>query len=104
MAIVFLAGPLSGLIVQPMIGTPQRPTLKAVLTISSLGILADNSKSRFGRRRPFIVVCAALCAFSTLLLGFTRPFATIFTILDSDSVSHPFPRTACHRIGSSAVE
>ncbi|KAG8215937.1 major facilitator superfamily domain-containing protein [Butyriboletus roseoflavus] len=69
MAVVFLAGPLSGLIVQPMIG-----------------ILADNSKSRFGRRRPFIVACAALCAFSTLLLGFTRPFATIFTTLDSNDI------------------
>ncbi|KAF8552273.1 MFS general substrate transporter [Imleria badia] len=68
MAIVFLAGPLSGLVVQPMIG-----------------ILADNSKSPFGRRRPFIVVSAALCAFATLLLGFTRPFATIFTTLDSPS-------------------
>ncbi|KAF8546365.1 hypothetical protein OG21DRAFT_1367708, partial [Imleria badia] len=55
MAIVFLAGPLSGLIMQPMIG-----------------ILADNSRSRFGRRGPFVVVSVPLCAFATLLLGFTR--------------------------------
>ncbi|KAF9219205.1 MFS general substrate transporter [Gyrodon lividus] len=68
MAIVFLAGPLSGLIVQPMIG-----------------ILADNSTSRFGRRRPLIVAGVALCGFATLLLGFTRPMATIFTTLDSSS-------------------
>ncbi|KIJ62081.1 hypothetical protein HYDPIDRAFT_189174 [Hydnomerulius pinastri MD-312] len=68
MAIVFLAGPLSGLIVQPMIG-----------------ILADNSKSRFGRRRPLILVGTVLCGCATLLLGFTRPVATIFTTLDSTS-------------------
>ncbi|KAF8128960.1 major facilitator superfamily domain-containing protein [Boletus edulis] len=66
MAIVFLAGPLSGLIVQPLIG-----------------ILADHSKSRFGRRRPFILVCTALCSMATILLGFTRQFATIFTAPDS---------------------
>ncbi|KAG9313671.1 hypothetical protein JVU11DRAFT_6016 [Chiua virens] len=75
MAIVFLAGPLSGLIVQPMIGTSQC-------------ILADNSKSRFGRRRPFILVGAMLCAFATLLLGFTRQLATIFTRLNSPSNDH----------------
>lgn len=66
------------------------------LTTSLSGILADNSKSRFGRRRPFIMVCAALCAFATLLLGFTRPFATIFTTLASPSVSYPFPYNELH--------
>ncbi|KIK91394.1 hypothetical protein PAXRUDRAFT_34952 [Paxillus rubicundulus Ve08.2h10] len=68
MAIVFLAGPLSGLLVQPMIG-----------------ILADNSTSRFGRRRPLIIVGSVLCVLATLLLGFTRPIATLFTTLDSSS-------------------
>ncbi|KAF9242259.1 hypothetical protein BU15DRAFT_86856 [Melanogaster broomeanus] len=68
MAIVFLAGPLSGLIVQPMIG-----------------ILADNSTSRFGRRRPLILVGSALCGFAILLLGFTRQVASIFTTLGSSS-------------------
>ncbi|KAG1726429.1 major facilitator superfamily domain-containing protein [Suillus paluster] len=68
MAMVFLAGPLSGLIVQPLIG-----------------VLADHSKSRFGRRRPFIVIGAALCCAATLLFGYTRPLATLFTRPDSSS-------------------
>lgn len=62
MAIVFLAGPLSGLIVQPLIGA-----------------LADRSRSRFGRRRPYMLAGTAICVFGVLLLGFTRGFASIFT-------------------------
>lgn len=68
MAVVFLAGPLSGLIVQPLIG-----------------VLADNSKSRFGRRRPLIGTGAALCCVATLLFGYTRPFAALFTTPGSPS-------------------
>ncbi|OJT09996.1 General alpha-glucoside permease [Trametes pubescens] len=60
-SLVFLAGPISGLVVQPLIG-----------------VLADNSKSRFGRRRPYMVVGTVLCTAAMLLLGFTRPFASIF--------------------------
>ncbi|KAF8497455.1 MFS general substrate transporter [Russula emetica] len=62
MALVFIAGPLSGLIVQPLIG-----------------VMADNSKSRFGRRRPYIAVGVALCSMALILLGFTRNFASIIT-------------------------
>ncbi|KAG1855651.1 major facilitator superfamily domain-containing protein [Suillus subalutaceus] len=68
MAVVFLAGPLSGLIVQPLIG-----------------VLADNSKSRFGRRRPLIGIGAALCCVATLLFGYTRSFAALFTTPGSSS-------------------
>ncbi|PCH37600.1 MFS general substrate transporter [Wolfiporia cocos MD-104 SS10] len=65
-ATVFLAGPVSGLIVQPLIG-----------------VLADNSKSRYGRRRPYMLVGMCICVTAMLLLGFTRPFATLFTTLGS---------------------
>lgn len=68
MAVVFLAGPFSGLIVQPLIG-----------------VLADNSKSRFGRRRPLICIGAAICCFATLLFGYTRPLAALFTTPGSSS-------------------
>ncbi|KAI0628935.1 MFS general substrate transporter [Trametes polyzona] len=61
-SLVFLAGPISGLVVQPLIG-----------------VLADNSKSRFGRRRPYMVVGCIICTAAMLLLGFTRPFASIFS-------------------------
>ncbi len=51
------------------------------------GVMADNSKSRFGRRRPFIVGGVALCAAALLLLGFTRNFASIITTWGSHAVS-----------------
>ncbi|KIM23207.1 hypothetical protein M408DRAFT_332490 [Serendipita vermifera MAFF 305830] len=66
MSIVFVAGPLSGLFVQPLIG-----------------VLADSSTSRFGRRRPYIIVGSILCALAMLLLGFTKDVASWF--LDRDS-------------------
>lgn len=68
MALVFVAGPLSGLIVQPLIG-----------------LLADTSKSRFGRRRPYIVLGGAICIFAMLLLGFTNVPASWFTSEGSDA-------------------
>lgn len=61
-SMVFLAGPISGLVVQPVIG-----------------VLADHSKSRFGRRRPYMLGGVAICTVAMLLLGFTRPFASLFT-------------------------
>ncbi|KAF8896631.1 hypothetical protein BD779DRAFT_1727678 [Infundibulicybe gibba] len=68
MAIVFVAGPLSGLIMQPLVG-----------------VLADNSTSRWGRRRPYMLIGTILCICAMLLLGFTRPFASIFTGADNDA-------------------
>ncbi|KAF8627150.1 hypothetical protein AX17_006367 [Amanita inopinata Kibby_2008] len=68
MAVVFLAGPLSGLIMQPLIG-----------------VLADNSTSRFGRRRPYMLLGTTICMLAMLLLGFTRPIASIFTGWNNDA-------------------
>ncbi|CAD6566115.1 MAG: hypothetical protein CYPHOPRED_000358 [Cyphobasidiales sp. Tagirdzhanova-0007] len=68
MSAVFLAGPLSGLIVQPIIGT-----------------IADRSKSRFGRRRPIIVVGCLICVLSLLVFGYTRELASIFTSWGSNA-------------------
>lgn len=53
-SIIWLCGPLSGLIVQPMVGH-----------------MSDRCASRFGRRRPFIVVGAACIAFSVLIIGYS---------------------------------
>ncbi|EJD36554.1 hypothetical protein AURDEDRAFT_174423 [Auricularia subglabra TFB-10046 SS5] len=66
MSIVFLAGPLSGLIVQPIVGA-----------------MADALTSRFGRRRPYIMGGTIICGFAMLLLGFTRQFAGIVTPIPS---------------------
>ncbi|KAG6827803.1 hypothetical protein H0H92_010409 [Tricholoma furcatifolium] len=68
MSMVFLAGPLSGLFMQPIIG-----------------ILADSSTSRFGRRRPFMMIGTIICILSMLLLGYTRNVATMFTTRNSPS-------------------
>ncbi|TDL20701.1 MFS general substrate transporter [Rickenella mellea] len=68
MAMVFLAGPLSGLIVQPLIG-----------------VIADNSKSRFGRRRPYMLLGVLITSASMLLLGFTPWFSSIFTRIGSSA-------------------
>ncbi|KAJ8082290.1 hypothetical protein PM082_008142 [Marasmius tenuissimus] len=68
MAVVFVAGPLSGLIVQPVIG-----------------VLADNNTSRWGRRRPYMLLGAAVCTVALLLLGWTKVVAGWF-IRDSTSL------------------
>ena len=88
MALVFIAGPLSGLIVQPLIGLPeQSPFAVAALTYYGTGVMADNSKSRFGRRRPYIVAGVALSSMALILFGFTRNFASIVTTWGSSAVS-----------------
>ncbi|UZJ54071.1 hypothetical protein CBS101457_003391 [Exobasidium rhododendri] len=70
MSVVFVAGPLSGLIVQPVIG-----------------IISDGSTNRWGRRRPMLVIACLFCALSMLQLGFARPLARIFTAQDSSQTN-----------------
>jgi solute carrier family 45, member 1/2/4 len=58
---VWIAGPLSGLIVQPIIG-----------------VLSDGATSRWGRRRPFIAVGSVIVALGLVTLGFTREIVGAF--------------------------
>ncbi|KAJ2994347.1 hypothetical protein NUW58_g1583 [Xylaria curta] len=60
-SLVWIAGPLSGLIVQPIVGT-----------------VADRSTSKWGRRRPFILTGAIISALFLLLLGFTEEIVRFF--------------------------
>ncbi|KAI0409741.1 major facilitator superfamily domain-containing protein [Xylaria palmicola] len=69
-SLVWIAGPLSGLIVQPIVGT-----------------VADRSTSRWGRRRPFILTGAIISALFLLLLGFTAEIVDFF-VQDKNSVQH----------------
>lgn len=46
-SLIWLAGPFSGMVVQPIIG-----------------VLSDNTKSRFGRRRPYLLCGALITAFA----------------------------------------
>ncbi|KAI5285413.1 hypothetical protein KEM52_002453, partial [Ascosphaera acerosa] len=81
-SLVWLAGPLSGLIMQPLVG-----------------VVADRCTSRFGRRRPFmawgsLVVCCCL-----FLLGWTREFvAWLFPLTDPALLKHTTILTAVFSI------
>lgn len=52
-AFIWLCGPISGMIVQPLVG-----------------YYSDRCTSRFGRRRPFIAAGTALVATAVFLIGF----------------------------------
>ncbi|KAI1828103.1 major facilitator superfamily domain-containing protein [Xylaria intraflava] len=69
-SLVWIAGPLSGLIVQPIVGT-----------------LADKSTSRWGRRRPFILIGSVISALFLLVLGFTEDIVGFF-VEDKRSAQH----------------
>jgi solute carrier family 45 protein 1/2/4 len=60
-SLVWIAGPLSGLIMQPVVG-----------------VIADRSTSRYGRRRPFMVGCTILTSLFLLLLGWTKEVVGLF--------------------------
>ena len=53
-SLVWIAGPLSGLIMQPVVG-----------------VLADSSKSKWGRRRPFMVGGSLIVGACLVVLGWT---------------------------------
>jgi solute carrier family 45 protein 1/2/4 len=62
------------------------PTPKPIADCCA-GVMSDNSKSRFGRRRPYIAAGVALSSMGLILLGFTRNFASIITTWGSPAVS-----------------
>lgn len=66
-SLVWIAGPLSGLIVQPIVGA-----------------LADSSTSRWGRRRPYIAVGSSIVAASLITLGWTKEIASLIMATDTD--------------------
>jgi len=75
-----------------------RRSTTSVLKSRNAGVLADNSKSRFGRRRPFMIGGAIITAVATLLFGFTRPVAGIFSEEGSGLVCTSGPRTGGGRV------
>ncbi|KAJ5306260.1 hypothetical protein N7508_005275 [Penicillium antarcticum] len=60
-SLVWIAGPLSGLIIQPLIG-----------------VIADRSRSKWGRRRPFMVFGSFVVAFCLFILGWTAEIVGLF--------------------------
>lgn len=67
-------GPLSGLIVQPVVG-----------------VLSDRCRSTLGRRRPFIIAGTIASSFAILLLGWSKEVASILTLTGSSAVSRDTP-------------
>ncbi|KAK5087986.1 hypothetical protein LTR05_002202 [Lithohypha guttulata] len=63
---VWIAGPLSGLLVQPIVGA-----------------MADRCTSKYGRRRPFMVGGSAVTSLCLILLGWTKELVSIFVSTDS---------------------
>jgi MFS family permease len=74
-------GLVTPLLVQQFVGEAQQGTyfgtfrlytlMVALLAQSLMGMLSDRSTSRFGRRRPYILVGTLVTAFLTILIGFT---------------------------------
>lgn len=71
-SLVWIAGPLSGLIIQPLIG-----------------VIADRSRSKWGRRRPFMVFGSFVVAFCLLVLGWTAEIVGLF-VKDPEKVHFLF--------------
>ncbi|SLM40064.1 Major facilitator superfamily domain, general substrate transporter [Lasallia pustulata] len=61
-SLVWIAGPLSGLIMQPIVG-----------------VIADRSRSKWGRRRPFMIGGSIIVAACLLVLGWTADIVGLFT-------------------------
>lgn len=66
-SLVWIAGPLSGLITQPIVGA-----------------LADSSRSKWGRRRPYIVVGSIIVAGGLITLGWTKEIVSIIMPTDTE--------------------
>ena len=60
-SIIWLCGPLSGLLVQPVVGH-----------------MSDRCTNRFGRRRPFIVAGAVSIIVAVLIIGYSADIGWLF--------------------------
>jgi solute carrier family 45 protein 1/2/4 len=60
-SLVWIAGPLSGLIMQPIVG-----------------VVSDGCTSTYGRRRPFMVLGSIVVAACLLTLGWTKEIVSAF--------------------------
>lgn len=65
---MWIAGPLSGLIIQPLIG-----------------VIADRSRSKWGRRRPFMLFGSIVVTGCLLVLGWTSEIVGLF-VEDAEKV------------------
>ncbi|KAL1921966.1 uncharacterized protein VTP21DRAFT_10608 [Calcarisporiella thermophila] len=71
MSLVWIAGPLSGLVMQPVIGA-----------------FSDSCTSKLGRRRPFMLGGCAFVVVTLLIIGWTREIGKLLTG-GEDSTAYP---------------
>lgn len=72
LALVWIAGPLSGVLVQPYVG-----------------LKSDRSRSKYGKRRPYIVGGAVATMLSLMILAWAREIVSGFlSIFGVDPESH----------------
>ncbi|KAL4897703.1 hypothetical protein BDV59DRAFT_48841 [Aspergillus ambiguus] len=70
-SLVWIAGPLSGLIMQPLIG-----------------VIADRSRSKWGRRRPFMIGGSLIVTGCLLVLGWTTEIVSMFVKDDPEKTKN----------------
>ncbi|KJZ77886.1 hypothetical protein HIM_02523 [Hirsutella minnesotensis 3608] len=71
-SLTWIAGPLSGLVVQPIVG-----------------VIADENTSSWGRRRPLMMGAAAVVALGLVLMGFTRELVGLVVGADDELARRP---------------
>lgn len=77
MSLVWIAGPLSGLIMQPIIG-----------------MVSDKSNSKYGRRRPFMVGGTLAVAVCLLILGWAKEIVAWWIPEEGERVGSYYERDA----------
>lgn len=78
--LVLLAGPLSGLVVQPLAGA-----------------FADRTTSRYGRRKPFMLIGSLACAISILVLSWAQELSSVLSGVSPDVRSYFLVVNVSHR-------
>lgn len=82
MSLVWIAGPLSGSFRWERRLSPQSHSSsdqKGLLMQPIVGVLSDRCTSRFGRRRPFLIIGSIIVTFSLLVIGWTREITGMLT-------------------------
>ena len=87
MPLLWLAGPMTGLIVQPLIGS-----------------MSDRTRSRLGRRTPYFLIGAILCSLSLLAMPYSRTLwmaASLLWVLDAANnvTMEPYRAYVSDRLG-----
>ena len=87
MPLLWLAGPMTGLIVQPLIGS-----------------MSDRTRSRLGRRTPYFLIGAILCSLCLLAMPYSRTLwmaASLLWVLDAANnvTMEPYRAYVSDRLG-----